>query len=109
MNKKGLMGILISILLMVIFIALPVFLSYSSIDEKTITIKDKERIQDSSSSYYLIFTEGAVYKNEDSFLQWKFDSSDVYNNLDIGKTYNVKVNWYRVPFLSMYKNIIEIK
>ncbi len=113
MNKKG--GIIIgSITIVVILLVIaakivPIILSYSSVDIITITIKNKERISTSDDSYYLIFTEDEVFKNEDSTLHWKFDSSDVYNQLDIGETYKVKVNWYRIKVLSEYRNIISIE
>ena len=108
MNKKGFVGAFI-VLLVVLFvmacIIVPIVLSYKSVTEVTITIVDKERITDGRDSYYLVFTENEVFKNSDSTLHWKFDSSDVYNKLKVGETYTVKVNWYRVPFWSMYRNI----
>ena len=95
MNKKGMIGILIGVVLVVIIIGLLVSLSFTSMEDETITIKDKERVTDGDSSYYLIFTEGEVFKNSDSFVHGKFDSSDIYNELDVGKTYAVEVNWFR--------------
>ena len=62
-----------------------------------------------SECRYLVFTEQGVYENTGSLLQWKFDSSDVYNQLQPGEQYMVEVNWFRVPFLSWYQNILEIK
>ena len=109
MNNKGLVGILISIILIVALIGMMVILSYSSVDHTTIKVKDKERINNGEDSYYLIFTDDEVFKNKDSFLHMKFGSSDIYSKLEVGKTYRVKVNWFRVPFFSMYRNILEIK
>ena len=83
--------------------------NYGSVTTEVITIKNKERIAEDGDGKYLIFTKNEVFENTDSFLMWKFDSSDVYNNLEVGNTYTVKVNWYRIPFLSMYRNILEIK
>ncbi len=111
MNKKGLFGWLILFFILGIFLLLivgTIYLSYDSVDEIRITIKNKERINKGTDSYYLIFTENEVFQNKDSLLFMKFDSSDVYNNLDIGETYQVKVNWYRINFLSEYRNILEI-
>lgn len=109
MKKKGIIGVIIIVLLVLAIITIPIILSYTSVTTTTITVTDKERINDGESSYYLVFTENEVFKNSDSMLQWKFDSSDVYNDLKIGKTYIVKVNWFRIPFLSAYRNILEIK
>lgn len=112
MNKKGLIGIIFTLLVIIVIIllfAIPIHYSLKSVTITTITISDKERISDGDSSYYLIFTEDEVFKNTDSLLHGKWDSSDVYNKLKIGKTYTVKVNWYRNRFWSMYRNILEIK
>ena len=87
-------------------------MSYSSVEHSQITVKDKERVCEGgkvSECRYLVFTDQGVYENTDSFLHFKFGSSDVHNDLEVGKTYNVKTNWYRVPFFSMYQNILEIR
>lgn len=81
---------------------------------ETITVTDKERVNDSSSSYYLVFGEDeagnvVVYKNTDEFLRGKWDSSTMQAELEIGETYDVVLVGYRIPFLSMYENILEIE
>lgn len=80
------------------------YIIYSSVDYKTIHINDKERIEGD----YLIYTEDEVFKNTDSLLFMKFDSSDVYNKLKIDGRYRVKVYGFRIPFFSMYRNIVKI-
>ncbi len=106
---KTLIIILLGGILFLLLVGGGIFLTFNSVDYPTITIKDKERITEDDNSYYLIFTEEEVFKNTDALLFGKFDSSDVYNKLEIGKTYKVKVNWYRIPFLSAYRNIIKIE
>lgn len=49
-----------------------------------------------------------TYKVTDLFFKFKFNSTDIYNNLDIGKTYKVKISGFRIPFLSEYQNINKI-
>lgn len=95
-----------------LFLAVGPILSHTSEDYATITVKNKERICEggkSGSCKYLIFTEQGVYSNVDDLYQLKFNSSDIYNEIEVGQTYDVKVNWYRVPFMSWYQNILEIK
>lgn len=88
-------------------------IAYTTDEIVTITIKDKERIVtgsgDTLSSKYLIYTDNGVYENTDTIWYWKWNSSDVYNNLEVGETYQTKVYGFRVPFLSWYKNIVNIK
>ena len=82
----------------------------------TVTVTGKERIyksgEEASSSYYLVFAKEPdgivkVFKNSDELLLGKFDSSNIQAGLEIGGTYDVDVYGFRVPFLSMYENIIR--
>ena len=86
---------------------------YISSEVIDITIKDKERITTGSGENiedkYMIFSNDEVFENTDSWLFIKFNSSDVQGKLEVGKTYNVKVTGWRIPFLSQYRNIISIQ
>ena len=85
---------------------------YSTVKTIEITVKDKERITTGSgktiSSKFLIYTENEVFENTDNILFLKWNSSDVENKLERGKTFKVKVAGWRVPFLSMYRNVVSI-
>lgn len=77
----------------------------------------KERVcrgsGESLSCNYEVRTEaldggpGEVFANRDSLIHWKFDSADVQNNLREGRAYRFTVTHWRIPFLSMFRNIIE--
>ena len=103
---------LYAILVVIILMAYPVAY-YSSSKTVDITVKDKERITTGSgeniSSKFLIYCEGEVFENTDSWLFFKFNSSDVQNELESGKTYTVTIAGWRIPFFSMYRNVIRIK
>lgn len=100
------------IIFICILLAIPAIIAYSTDEYVKITIKEKERITDGSGqnmvSKYLVFTDGEVFENTDSVWYWKWNSSDVYNELAQGKEYTARVYGYRVPFLSWYRNIITI-
>jgi len=81
----------------------------SCAEYEVVKIEDKERVNKMDSSYYLIFTDKEVFKNEDSLLFLKFNSSDIYGKLKRGKCYELKVRFWRVPLLSMYQNIMKFK
>lgn len=83
-----------------------------------ITVTDKERIYegngDSSSSKYLVFCDdengnSIVFENTDCFIRGKWNSSNIQGELKEGNTYRITVVGYRVPFLSMYQNIIGVE
>lgn len=87
---------------------------YTHTSEYTITITDKERIYQAEESKYLVFGEDAngtslVFENTDSLFHGKWNSSNIQGQLKEGNTYTIKVYGYRIPILSMYENIIEVK
>lgn len=84
----------------------------TSATQVEITITDKERVTTGTgqniSSKFLVYAEGEVFQNTDSYLFLKFNSADLQNTLEIGETYVVTVAGWRIPFLSMFRNIISI-
>ena len=101
----GCVGLIL--LFIIAAIILPPLLTSEDI---TITVVDKERVVDSGGgdSKYLVFTETEVFENTDCLALGKFNSSDVYGQLEIGETYQVQVYGWRIPFLSMYRNIVKV-
>ena len=73
----------------------------------TITPSKTERV----GSEYLVFSDKGVYADKDDWRFLKFNSSDIYGNLSnqIRKPVTVKVTGFRLPLLSIYKNIVEVK
>lgn len=58
---------------------------------------------------YLVFSENETFKNVDSWLDFKFNSSDFYGKIKVGKTYTSKVRGIRITLFSAYRNIITLK
>ncbi|ULT55409.1 DUF1523 family protein [Neobacillus drentensis] len=82
--------------------------------EYTVKVTDKTVKNTKEESKYLIFTEDKegttrVFKDTDSLLRFKFNSSDMYSQIKVNKTYKIKTYGLRVPFFSMYENIIEVE
>ena len=80
----------------------------------TVTVTGKERISDYNNSKYLIFTEDEnnnirVFQNTDVWYAGKFNSSDLYAKIKVGETYTFGVIGYRIPWLSMYENIVSVE
>lgn len=111
--------IFLPIIAVVVFIGLMFTnLPYQWLTQRTlenVLIKDKQISTETEKetgkviSTYLIYTDQGVYRNDDAFWFWKFDSSDFYGDLDVGKRYDIKVYGLRIPFLSMYPNIVRMK
>jgi hypothetical protein len=88
-------------------------LNYASTETVQVVVESKERTTtgtgENRRSFWIVFTEDEVFKNSDNFLFLKFNSSDIQRQLVVGQTCQVKVNWFRVPFLSMYRNILKVE
>jgi hypothetical protein len=87
------------------------WLTQRSIDN--VLVKDKQITTESAKkggkvqSTYLIFTDHGVFRNDDAGWFVKYNSSDVYGNLDVGKRYRFKVYGWRIPIFSMYPNLVK--
>lgn len=105
--------ILFGIVLIIIGILISVCTTFND-TTYTVTVTDKERINDAKSSYYLIFCEdddGNYYefKNSDQLFRGKVDSSSYYNKIKIGHRYEFTVVGIRIPLFSKYQNIINMR
>ena len=119
-RKRSIHSIVVIIMVVLVFVATIGYnIAFSFNDtEYTITVTDKERIYsgsgDTSSSKYLVFGDdengnSLVFENTDTLLRGKWDSSNIQGQLKEGNIYKIIVVGYRVPFLSMYQNIIKIE
>lgn len=114
--KFHVMQIFIFLIVGVVIIGSVVALASTSFNDHTytITVSDKERVYYKSTSKYIIYTktnnsDERVFEDTDNLLRFKFNSSDIYAQLEKGKTYKVDVVGYRIPFVSWYENIIKIE
>jgi hypothetical protein len=74
-----------------------------------VSVTGKENVVSAKDSRYLVFTDSETFQVDDSFLFWRFNSSDIYGQIREGQEYSCRVAGWRVPFLSMYRNILELR
>lgn len=119
MMNKGYISVFV-----ILFIAIVGLGCLSIFNDKdyVITVTDKERIEEvvgsgenrRLKSKYLVFGDdengnSLVFENTDEWLRGKFNSSNVQGSLKIGYTYKVTAIGFRVPILSLYRNIIKVE
>lgn len=75
----------------------------------TVTVTDKVVKNSKNDSTYLIFTNKGVFEDSDSLVNGKWNSSDLYNELKVGKSYTLHVRGIRNHVLSWYPNILTVK
>lgn len=108
--KKIIVGFLIFIGISILFFRC----NFANFNDHSaqITVTDKERVNEGNSSKYLIMGKDendntVVYENTDCLIRGKFDSSTFYADMEVGKTYEVELVGFRVPYFSWYENIIS--
>lgn len=107
-NLRDLTGVIIAIVLIILSVSYSLVLR-STVEQHEITVKDKRiKYKDDNAKYLISDTDGNVYSVEDSIWFLTFDASNRYAKLQIGKSYIVTTVGWRIPLLSMYKNIIKI-
>lgn len=109
----NMLPIIVFVTIIILILAFCIGSSFND-TEYIVTITDKEVKKTDDTDKYLIYAEDLngntyVFENTDEFLRFKFDSSDMYGQIKEGETYKLTVIGYRVPFMSMYQNIIEIE
>ena len=109
---KGIFIALLIIIISVIFIKIAT-IGYSNKEVIAIEVKDKyikrQGTGDSAEDVYMIVDkDNNIYQITDLFFIGKFNSSDIYNQLDIGQAYLVEVTGVRNRFFSWYRNINKI-
>ena len=92
-----------------IFFSIGTSISYLTVEHVTVVPHNAERITNKEESYFFVYTDIEQFKNTDTLLFLKFNSADVQSFIMQNKTKPItcKVNGFRVPFMSMYRNIIS--
>ena len=108
-NISNVVSILI-IFFILVFIFLSLFFNYLNPKSYTIEIKDKFIKNDRKSAKYLVVdTNNTTYEISDLLFIGKFNSTDIYNSIDIGKSYKIYTTGFRIHVFSLYQNINKIE
>lgn len=82
--------------------------------ERIITVTDKniKRPASNSMDIYMVYGKDddgqiMVFKDTDSIIPPKFNSSDIYAQIEVGKTYALTVRGFRIRIFSEYENIYK--
>lgn len=114
-NQKGssLVEVLIYGVILIVFLLFggaKAILYLATGNDVVATVTDKgERCKSVGSCKYLIYTDKGVFENRDSWLNWKFNSSDIYGDIKRDTKYQFHTNGVRVPFLSWFPNINTVQ
>jgi hypothetical protein len=82
---------------------------WNKVDVLNVKITDKNLYNSKTTNYYRIYTKNETFAIKDTFIHWRFNSSDLYANIETGKCYDLQVFWFRSPFFNEYRNILQAK
>lgn len=112
MKNKPIISV-ISIMIVAFICIIPLVGCVGYMNEQKIEceIKDKwiKRPSGSDDEIYLVNCGGTTYKISDLLWKGKFNSADIYGNLEVGKTYEITTTGYRWGYFSEYQNINSYK
>ena len=87
--------------------------TYGNVQTLEITVKDKYIKKSSGKGngdkYLIVDTEKNTYQITDLTFIEKWNSTDLYNELEIGKKYKITTSGIRNQFWSMYPNINKVE
>ena len=72
-------------------------------------VEDKDRTTTKDGSDMRVYTSCGVFTVQDMLFAGEFDSADKYASLDIGKTYTIDTTGYRIPLISSFPVIREVR
>lgn len=101
-NPKIVAGFLIFLLLLGWYLV-----AYTS-SETTVSIRVLKTESITHGEHkYMIYSDGETFECTDSPIYGKFNSSDIYGQIQPNHRYRVKVVGWRLEFMSRYRNILE--
>lgn len=111
MNNKGeffeVLMVLVVGLLFISWIGYSITYALTS-GQENIVIKEKWTKFSGQDAKYLISSEdGQVFEISDSYIKMRFDSSNLYSNIEEGQKCNIKTQGWRFGLFSDYKNILK--
>lgn len=83
------------------------FERYLTETEIEITVVNTAKYPDEPGKYF-IFTPHEVFLNENNSWQDKYNADELFTQLQKGGKYKVKVAGKHIPYISEFRNIIEI-
>jgi hypothetical protein len=101
----------IGLLVAVLFVGGIAFniINATHVSHRTCTVNDKDRTSKSNGkSDMRVYTDQCgVMHVGDSILSWTFHSADTYASIKPGHTYKMTTRGFRVPFFSMFPNVVK--
>lgn len=106
------LGVFAALIIVGNLVAIPILRSAKQVD--SVVVNDLQVVTRSlgtgaTKSKYMVFTDVGPFENSDSLHLLKFDSASIQARLKVGKCYEVVSYGWRVPILSLFRNIKTVQ
>lgn len=111
--KDNFVSMILLFVLIICIIALAEVSYETNSNEYLITVVSKSDMPDDDGDAYHIIGEikengkTVILENKNDFLQNKYNSSDIQQDIKVNATYKVKAVGFDLPGLAMYQNIVS--
>jgi len=105
--------VIVFLFLLAVSLVMPAMLHIDR-EAYTVTVTEKTVKRYGDEDKFLVFAKtedgrAMVLENTDSLIEGKFNSADIQAKLEVGKKYNIRTYGWRIPFFSMYENIVKVR
>ena len=109
-TSTGLAGSVV-VLVLILVLLFCTSIPYASTTHHYTELKVTDKSYAGSEDSFIIWMEDEAgnqyeFTNQDQWLRGKFNSSTVQGKIKVGSVYNVTTCGWRIPFLSMYENVL---
>ena len=99
---------------MIVFVSARPINKITNIRTITGTVTEKTTKRTGKTDKYIVFIDDGsgqaiTLEVTDALLRLRFNSSDVWGNIEVGKTYDFEVGGSRIEIFSWYPNIYEFQ
>lgn len=106
-RNPGTFGCLAIVLLLLLAGGIGITKSLHRVEHTSCVVEEKDRAAGENGSDMRVYTSCGIFTVADNFWLLRWNSADVYQQIEVGKTYNFETSGWRVPPLSWFPNIVK--
>lgn len=97
----------------VLLVCAPMLYQVGTQDTLTATVTKTERVcetnKEDQDCKWMVLTDQMAFKNMDALFHWKWNSTDIQSKIAERETYTFHYYGWRIPFLSVYPNLVSVE
>lgn len=106
-DAGGAFGCFMVVVLVVAALAVGAFGNLHRVEHAGCLVEDKDRAASSSGSSMRVYTDCGIFGVKDSVWLMRWNSADLYQQIEVGATYDFETSGWRFGLLSWFPNIVS--